>query len=142
MKASDVNAFKGQFKDAVVGWAGSMVDQMLPNKVTARTLFKNAIGNMVNRFDGKVNQLVDSAFLVFGDSEGVVDTDTTIDLLCGMLDEMKPTDYSFGFINATIGQGEIKIQFPHNIFSELVVGDLGGVKFTTSDIKQLKNYLS
>jgi molybdopterin-binding protein len=142
MKASDVNAFKGQFKDAVVGWAGSMVDQMLPNKVTARTLFKNAIGNMVNRFDGKVNQLVDSAFLVFGDSDGVVDTDTTIDLLCGMLDEMKPTDYSFGFINATIGQGEIKIQFPHNIFSELVVGDLGGVKFTTSDIKQLKNYLS
>lgn len=142
MKASDVNAFKGQFKDAVVGWAGSMVDQMLPNKVTARTLFKNAIGNVVNRFDGKVNQLVDSAFLVFGDSDGVVDTDTTIDLLCGMLDEMKPTDYSFGFINATIGQGEVKIQFPHNIFSELVVGDLGGVKFTTSDIKQLKNFLS
>ena len=142
MKASDVNAFKGQFKDAIVGWAGSMVDQMLPNKVTARTLFKNAIGNVVNRFDGKVNQLVDSAFLVFGDSDGVVDTDTTIDLLCGMLDEMKPTDYSFGFINATIGQGEVKIQFPHNIFSELVVGDLGGVKFTTSDIKQLKNYLS
>ena len=142
MKASDVNAFKGQFKDAVVGWAGSMVDQMLPNKVTARTLFKNAIGNMVNRFDGKVNQLVDSAFLVFGDSDGVVDTDTTIDLLCGMLEEMKPTDYSFGFINATIGQGEVKLQFPHNIFSDLVVGDLGGVKFTTSDIKQLKNYLS
>ena len=142
MKASDVNAFKGQFKDAVVGWAGSMVDQMLPNKITARTLFKNAIGNVVNRFDGKVNQLVDSTFLVFGDSEGVVDTDTTIDLLCGMLEEMKPTDYSFGFINATIGQGEIKIQFPHNIFSDLVVGDLGGVKFTTSDIKQLKNFLS
>lgn len=142
MKASDVNTFKGQFKDAIVGWAGSMVDQMLPNKVTARTLFKNAIGNAVNRFDGKVNQLVDSAFLVFGDSDGVVDTDTTIDLLCGMLEEMKPTDYSFGFINATIGQGEVKIQFSHNIFSDLVVGDLGGVKFTTSDIKQLKNYLS
>ena len=142
MKASDANAFKGQFKDAIVGWAGSMIDQMLPNKVTARTLVKNAIGNAVNRFDGKVNQLVDSAFLVFGDSNGVVDTDTTIDLLCGMLDEMNPTDYSLGFINATIGQGEVKIQFPHNIFSELVVGDLGGVKFTTSDIKQLKNYLS
>ena len=136
MKASDVNAFKGKFKDAIVGWAGSMVDQMLPNKVTARTLFKNAIGNAVNRFDGKVNQLVDSAFLVFGDSEGVVDTDTTIDLLCGMLDEMKPTDYSLGFINATIGQGEVKIQFPHNIFSDLLVGDLGGVKFSTNEIKQ------
>ena len=124
MKVSDVNAFKGQIKDAMVGWAGSMIDQMLPNKVTARTLFKNAIGNMVNRFDGKINQLVDSAFLVFGDSAGVVDTDTTIDLLCGMLDEMKPTDYSLGFVNLNVGQGEIKIQFPHNIFSDLVGGDL------------------
>jgi hypothetical protein len=142
MKASDVNAFKGQFKDAVVGWLGSMVDQMLPNKVAARTLFKNAIGNVVNRFDGKLNQLVDSAFLVFGDSAGVVDTDTTIDLLCDMLTEMKATDYSLGFATATIGQGEVKLQFPHNIFSDLIVGDLGGVKFTTSDIKQLKNYLS
>ena len=142
MKASDVNAFKGQLKDAIVGWTGSMIDQMLPNKVTARTLFKNAIGNAVNRFDGKINQLVDSAFLVFGDSAGVIDTDTTIDLLCDMLNEMKATDYSLGFATATIGQGEVRLQFPHNIFSDLVVGDLGGVKFTTSDIKQLKNYLS
>ena len=63
MKTSDVNAFKGQFKDAIVNWAGSMIDQMLPNRVTARTLFKNAVGNMVNRFDGKVNQAVDAVFL-------------------------------------------------------------------------------
>lgn len=141
MKASDVNELKGQFKDAIVGWSDSMIDQMLPDRTTARTLFKNAIGNMVNRFDGKVNQLVESAFIVFGDSNGVVDTDSTIDLLCDMLEEMKPTDYPLGFINATIGNGEVKIQFPHNIFSDLVVGDLGGVKLTSSDIKQLKNYL-
>ena len=141
MKASDINAFKGQLKDAIVGWSDMMIDQMLPNRVTARTLFKNAIGNALNRFDGKVNQLVDSAFIMFGDSSGVIDTDTTIDLLCDMLDEMKQMDYSFGFINASVGKGEIKIQFPHNVFSDLIVGDLGGVKFTSSDIKQLKNYL-
>jgi hypothetical protein len=142
MRATDINAFKGQFKDALVGWAGSMIDQMLPNKVAARTLFKNAVGNVVNRFDGKVNQLIDSAFLVFGDSSGVLDTDTAIDMLCDMLNEMKPTEYSLGFVNMVVGQGEIRIQFPHNIFSDLVVGDLGGVKLTTSDIKEIKNYLN
>lgn len=141
MKSSDVNALKGQLKDALVGWTGSMIDQMLPNKVAARTLFKNAVGNAVSRFDGKVNELVDSAFLVFGDSQGVIDTDSTIDLLCDMLKEMKPTDYTFGFVKVTIGQGEIRLQFPHNIFSDLLVGDLGGVKFSTNDIKQLKDYL-
>lgn len=142
MKASDVNALKGQLKDAMVSWSDSMIDQMLPNKVTARTLFKNAIGNALTRFDGKINQLVDSAFLVFGDSNGVIDTDSTIDLLCGMLEEMKPTEYSIGFVDLIVGKGEVKLQFPHNIFSDLVVGDLGGVKLTTDDIKELKNYLS
>ena len=59
MKVSDVNAFKGQFKDAALNWAGSLVDQMLPNKVAARTLVKNAIGNMMARLDGKINQWYD-----------------------------------------------------------------------------------
>ena len=142
MTTSDVNAFKGQFKDALVNWAGSLIDQMLPNRVTARTLFKNAIGNMVARFDGKINQAVDAVFIMFGDASGNIDTDSTIDLLCGMLNEMKPTQYSLGIVDAIIGQGEIKIQFPHSIFSDFIVGDLSGVKFTTSDIEGLKNYLS
>lgn len=142
MRVTDVNAFKGQFKDALLNWTGSMVDQMLPNKVAARTLFKNAIGNVLARFDGKVNQAIDTVFLMFGDASGVIDTDSTIDLLCDMLTEMKPSEYSLGVIGVTVGQGEIKVQFPHNIFSELIVGDLGGVKFTTADIKEIKKYLS
>lgn len=142
MKTSDVNAFKGQLKDVMVEWTSSMIDQMLPNKVAARTLFKNAVGNIIGRLDEKVNRMVDTAFLMLGDSNGVIDTDTTIDLLCGMLEEMKLTEYSFDFVGIKVGQGEIKLQFPHNIFSDLIIGDIGGVKITTSDIKQLKNYFS
>lgn len=142
MKVSDVNAFKGQFKDAVLSWAGSLTDQMLPNKVAARTLVKNVIGNMMARLDGKINQMVDTAFLMFGDANGEVDTDSTIDLLCDMLKEMPQKEYSFGFIGAKVGKGDIFIEFPHNIFSDLLVGDLGAVKFCTDDIKQLKDYLS
>ena len=66
MRVSDVNAFKGQFKDAALKWTGSLVDQMLPNKVAARTLVKNAIGNVLVRLDGKVNQMVDAAFTLLG----------------------------------------------------------------------------
>lgn len=142
MKVSDVNAFKGQIKDAALNWAGSMIDQMLPNKVAARTMFKNAIGNIAGRLDGKINQAVDIAFLMFGDSAGTIDTDSSIDMLCNMLSEMKATEYSFGIVDIVVGQGEIKIQFPHNIFSELLVGDVSGVKITASDIKEIKNYLN
>lgn len=142
MKTSDVNAFKGQIKDAIVGWSSSMIDQMLPNRVTARTLFKNAIGNMMTRFDTKINHGVDAIFLMFGDSSGEIDTDSTIDLLCGMLNEMKPSKYSLGIFDVVVGSGEIKVEFPHNIFSDFIVGDLGGVKLTASDIEEFKNYLS
>jgi hypothetical protein len=142
MRVSDINAFKGQFKDAALKWVGSLVDQMLPNKVAARTLFKNAIGNALARFDGKVNEMVDVAFVMFGDAEGVIDTDSTIDLICNMLKEMPQKEYSFGMVGLKAGNGEIRIEFPHNIFSDLLVGDLGGVKFSTDDIKELKNYLS
>lgn len=142
MRVSDVNAFKGQFKDAALKWVGSLVDQMLPNKVAARTLFKNALGNILARLDGKINQMVDTAFVMFGDANGVVDTDSTIDLLCDMLKEMPQKEYTFGVVGLKVGKGEVFIEFPHNIFSDLLVGDLGGVKFSTEDIKQLKNYLS
>ena len=142
MRVSDVNAFKGQFKDAALKWVSSLVDQMLPTKVAARTLFKNAIGNALARLDGKINQMVDTAFIMFGDANGVIDTDSTIDLLCDMLKEMPHKEYSFGMVGLKVGGGEILIDFPHNIFSDLLVGDLGGVKFTTEDIKQIKNYLS
>ena len=98
MRVTDINAFKGQLKDAILDWTGSLVDQMLPNKVAARTMFKNAIGNVLARADGKVNQLVDTAFLMFGDVDGAIDTHSTIDLLCDMLKEMKPTSYSLGYV--------------------------------------------
>ena len=63
-------------------------------------------------------------------------------LLCDMLKEMPQKEYAFGMVGLKAGRGEICVEFPHNIFSDLLVGDLGGVKFTTEDIKQLKNYLS
>ena len=142
MKVSDINAFKGQLKTAALNWSCSLVDQILPNKVASRTLVKNAIGNVLVRLDGNINQMIDNAFVLFGDTDGVIDTDTTIDLLCDMLKEMPLKEYSFGFISTKIGKGEVFIEFPHNIFSDLLVGDVGGVKFSTDDFKQLKNYLS
>lgn len=142
MKISDVNAFKGKFKDAIVSWSDGIVDQMFPSRVAVRTFLKNARSNILVRLDDKINKMVDTAFLVLGDANGVVDTDSTIDLLCDMFKEMPQKDYSFGGLGAKVGKGEILIQFPHNFFSDFFVGDMGGVKLTTEDIKQLKNYLS
>lgn len=139
MKTADINAFKGQIKDNILKWAEQQIDQMLPNKVAARALLKNMAGNVLARFDHKIDQGVDALFLMFGDTKGNIDSDTVVDFVCDMLKEMPPTDYAIGSVGATVGKGEIRVQFPRNVFSDLIVGDLGGVKFTTADIQQIKN---
>jgi len=139
MKTTDINAFKGQVKANIQKWAEAQIDQMIPDKVAARAMLKNAASNVIARFDRKIDQGVDAAFLMFGDSEGTIDSDALVDRLCEMLQEMPPTDYALGPIGATVGKGEIVIQFPHNVFSDLIVGNLGGAKISSADIKQIKN---
>lgn len=138
MKTADINALKGKTKDALLAWIGGQIDQMLPNRATARTFLKNAAGNLLARFEQKVDQGIDAAFLMLGDAQGVIDTDSLVDTVCDMLKEMQPTDYSVGPIAATVGRGEICLRFPGGILCDLIAGGLGGAKITTADIQQIK----
>ncbi len=138
MKTADINALKGKTKDALLVWIGDQIDQMLPNRAAARTFLKNAAGNLLARFEQKVDQGIDAAFLMLGDAQGVIDTDSLVDTVCDMLKEMQPTDYSVGPIAATVGRGEICLRFPGGILCDLIAGGLGGAKITTADIQQIK----
>lgn len=142
MVTKDINLFKGNVKDAIVSWAGEKIDSLLPNRVASRAILKNAVGNCLNRYSAEVDKGVDALFLLLGDKEGNINSDTMVETLCGMLDEMPPKNCSLGFFDAVVGRGAIDIRFPNNIFSELIAGDVGGVKITTSDLKQIKNYLN
>lgn len=139
MRTADINRFKGQVKDALLAWAGAQIDQMLPNRVAARVMLKNAAGNIIAKLDARIDKGVDALFLMLGDKDGTIDTDTVVDTLCNLLKEMPPTDYALGPIGATVGKGEIVAQIPGGLFSDMVIGNLGGVRVTTSDIQEFKN---
>lgn len=141
MKTSDINAFKGKAKDAILAWAGDQIDQLLPNRVTARALFKNAAANLLERYDHKINQGIDAAFLMLGDAQGNIDTDSIVDMLCDMLKEMPATDYEIGPVAATVGKGEIRLQFPGGFAGDLLLGGLGGGRITTADIQKIKTLI-
>ena len=138
MKTADINALKGKTKDALLAWIGGQIDQMLPNRATARTFLKNAAGNLLAKYERKIDQGIDAAFLMVGDAQGNIDTDSLVDTVCDMLKEMQPTDYSVGPIAATVGRGEICLRFPEGILCDLIAGGLGGAKITTADIQQIK----
>lgn len=141
MKTSDINALKGRIKDGILKWSESMIDQMLPNRVAARAMLKNMAGNMLARFDAQINRGIDTAFLMIGDADGNIDSDAAVDMVCELLKEMPATDYALGALGATIGKGEIRVQFPRGVFSDLIVGNLDGVKITTADIQQIKTLI-
>lgn len=141
MKTNDINLLKGKAKDAALSWVGAQIDCLLPNKATGRAILKNAAGNLLYRYDEAINKGIDTAFLMFSDKEGNIDSDSVVESLCSMLDEMDYNDYSFFGFTARMGKGEISIDFPHSFFSELIAGDIGGVRITSADIKQVKNYL-
>ena len=141
MKTNDINLMKGKVKDAVLTWVDAQIDCLLPNKAAGRSLLKNAANNILARYDEKINKGMDAAFLLFADKDGKMDSDTIVDSLCSMLDEMTPTDYSFYGFEARIGNGEICVDFPRSFLSELIAGDIGGVRITSADINQVKDYL-
>jgi hypothetical protein len=141
MKTNDINLMKGKVKDAVLTWVDAQIDCLLPNKAAGRSLLKNAANNILTRYDEKINKGMDAAFILFADKDGKMDSDTIVDSLCSMLDEMTPSEYAFYGFEAKIGSGEICVDFPRSFLSELIAGDIGGVKITSADIKQIKDYL-
>ena len=142
MKTTDVNAFTGELKNAVHDWLSHKVDEMFPNKPKVRAVAKNAINNGMNRIDDKINGYVDSLFLFFGDESGTIDSDTLVDGVVSLLEEMKPTDFDLWALRATVGNGEIALRFPNNAFVGMITDGLEGYRFTSSDIKDLKNYFN
>ena len=142
MKTTDVNAFKGEVKNAVHSWLGHKVDEMFPNKPQIRVVAKNAINNGMNRIDDKINGYVETLFLLFGDESGTIDSTTLVDGVAGLLDEMDSSEFPIGAFKAVVGKGEVAVHFPHNAFIGMFAGDLGGIKFTSSDIKEMKNYFN
>lgn len=141
MKIEDVNQFKGQLKTAMQSWAESKVDELFANKPSARVFMKNGINNIMNRFDCKINSYIDTMFMFVADKDGVVDSDVMVDTLANLFKEMEERKYPMGMVDVTVGNGQLVIDLPHNLFLEMLVGDLGKVKFTTEDIKEFKNLL-
>ena len=142
MRIDDVNRFKGEIKTAFQSWAESKIEVLFANKAAARTFMKNGLNNMMNRFDGKINSYIDYLFMFVADENGVVDSDTMIDTMASLFKEMQPRKYPLGMVDVSVGNGELVVDLPHNFFLEMLVGDLGKVKFTTEDINEFKNLLN
>lgn len=140
MKIDDINRFKGEIKSAVQSWGNSKINELFSNPV-AKTFAKNGLNNALNRYDEKMNNGIDFLWMFLANEEGVVDSDVMVDNINAMLKEMELKQYNLGGFVLSVGKGEVAVEMPNNIFMDMLVG-CGKVRFTSSDINELKNLLN
>ena len=140
MRIEDVNRFKGELKTAFQTWGEAKINELFPNSAMARTFAKNGLNNAMNRYDSKLNQGIENLFM-FVSQDGVVDTDTMIDGMAQMFKEMKPSEYDMGGFHLSVGNGELAVDMPRNIFLDMLVGT-SRLRFTSEDILEFKNLLN
>lgn len=142
MRTSDISQFKGAVVSAIEKWADGMIDKMFPAKVETRTMMKNYVSNLLSMHGGKIEEGIDQAFLFLGDKDGNINSDSMVDMVCGLLNEIQEEDIEIGRMHARMGKGQIEILFPDGFISRMIFGDLKGVRITNDDIKEIKKFLN
>lgn len=140
MRIEDVNRFKGEIKTAFQAWGESKIDELFPNSAMGRTFAKNGLNNAMNRYDMNLNEGIENLFM-FVSKDGIVDTDTMIDGIAQLFKEMKPSEYDMGGFHLSVGNGELAVDLPRNIFLDMLVGT-SRLRFTSEDILEFKNLLN
>lgn len=140
MRIEDINVFKGELKSAFQTWGEAKIDELFPNSAMGRTFAKNGLNNAMNRYDSMLNQIIENVFM-FVSKDGVVDTDTMVDGVAQLFKEMKPSEYDMGGFHLSVGNGEIAVEMPKNIFLDMLVG-CNKIRFTSEDIIEFKNLLN
>lgn len=141
MKATDINELKGNVKSAIQAWSESKIDNLFPGKPKTRVLLKNGLENLMLKYDSDLNKMIDGGIVLVGKNDAV-DTDSAVELLVGVFEEMDIKEYNLGIIPISVGKGEIVAELPHNPLLDIVVGNLGKVKITSADLLELKELLN
>lgn len=138
MRVDDINKFKGQLKSALQQWGNSKIDEIFPNKPQMKAFAKNGLNNIMARMDTKLNKYIDGFALFVGNENGVIDTDTMVDMMAEMFKEMEPNRYQLEFMDIEVGRGKVVFNLPQNFVFDLLLGKSGNITMTVDDILEMK----
>lgn len=138
MKITDINKFKGDLKTTLQEWSEYKIDELFPGRPQTKVMLKRGLNNYLSKTDDKLNNMIDKSLLFITDEKGTIDTDTAMDMFIDLFKEMDIQEYRMGMIPITIGKGEIVAEIPHHPLLDMVVGNLGKVRITSTDLLELK----
>lgn len=103
---------------------------------------KRGVNNWLEREDERINNVVDNSLLFVADKDGNVDVDTVVDDLVDMFKQMEVQEKKLGMFNLSYGKGEVILKIPHNVFLDMLFGDLGQIRLTSEDLLEIKSLLN
>lgn len=134
----------GDLKAAVRKWAYGKIDELAadrPRLKAASVYLKRGLSNYMEREDKRFNSMVDSLTLFVADKDGKIDTDMLIDDAVTMFKEMDVAYAEIGSFGIEYGKGAVTINIPHNVFLDMIFGDLGQIRITAEDLLEIKQLM-
>lgn len=135
---------KFDLKAAVRKWAYGKIDELAadrPKLKAASVYLKRGLNNYMEREDRRINSMVDGLALFVADKDGKIDTDMLIDDAVAMFREMDVACAEIGSFGIEYGKGAVTINIPHNVFLDMIFGDLGQIRITAEDLLEIKQLM-
>lgn len=132
-------------KVAIKDWANGKIDELAadrPKLKAASVYLKRGLSNYIEREDKRIDSMVDGLSLFIADKDGNIDTDTLIDDAVEMFKTMDVNIAEIGMFKIEYGKGAVAVNIPHNVFFDMIFGDLGQVRITADDLLEIKEMIS
>lgn len=137
----EMDKLAADLTQSVRTWAESKIDELCvtrPRLKAASVYLKRGLNNWLDREESKVGEMVDTLALFAADKDGNIDADTLIEDAVNIFREMDMNYAEMGAFAVEYGKGAVTIHIPHNLFLDMIFGDLGQVKITADDLLELK----
>lgn len=131
-------------KKAVRTWADGKINELSasrPKLKMASTYLKRGLDNWLDREEKRIGSVVDGLTLFVADKDGKIDTGTLIDDAVDMFKEMDVAYADMGIFGVEYGKGAVTINIPHNVFLDMIFGDLGQIRITADDLLEIKELM-
>lgn len=112
-------------------WTGSLVDQLMSN-TSLRVRAKRGISKIIR---DRLN--LDMVMPFLEDENGELEVDSLSSEVMELLATLPPQTMTIGPVEVVFSGEDIKMSWPKNIFTTMLVGDIKSLRLTSTDIKDL-----
>lgn len=139
-----VEVLKEKFLSSIDMWLEERIDDMLkgnPAMAIPSVYMKRGCHNIIKKYNGKINNVMDMAALFLADEEGEINTNTLYTDVMGMFNNMEETPFDMGFLRGCIGKGKLSITLPDNVLTNVLFGTKKTIAFCENDFLELKSLI-